>query len=65
MESTYIASPKYRLGKITNKYHILEIIFFAFYRQKGLKYLQKVDKKFKQLLSDNLKAAIFMSKDAY
>ena len=53
MESTYKASPMYHLGKITNKYHILEIIFFAFYRQKGFKYLQKVDKKFKQLLSDN------------
>ena len=53
MESSYKASAKYRLGKITSKYLILEIIFCAFYRQKGFKYIQQVNKKFKQLLSDN------------
>ena len=53
MESTSKASPKYSLGKIASKYLILEIVFCAFYRQKGLKYLTKVDKKFKQLLSEN------------
>ena len=65
MESRYKAYSKYRLGKITNKYLLLEIIFFAFYRFKGFKYLQQVDKKLKQLLSENLKAALFMSKDPY
>ena len=47
MESTYKASPKYRLGKITSKYLILEIMFCAFYKQKGFKYLQQINKKFK------------------
>jgi len=65
MESRFKAYSKYRLEKITNKYLLLEIIFFAFYRYKGFKYLQQVDKKLKQLLSDNIKAALFMSKDPY
>ena len=64
MESTFKASSKYRLGKITNKYIVLEIIFCAFYRQNGFKLLYQANKKFKRLLTENYQAAINMSKDA-
>jgi hypothetical protein len=64
MESANRASPKYHLGKITSKYLILEITFSAFSRQKGFKYLQQINKKFKQLLSENFKAALSMSRDS-
>ena len=62
MEFTF--KPKYRLGKITNKYHILDIIFSTFYKQKGIVFLTKTSRCFRKLLRENLKAALSMSEDA-
>ena len=56
--------PKYSLGKITNKYLILEVIFSSFYKQKGFAYLLKASRSLRQLLIENLNAALFMSEDA-
>jgi hypothetical protein len=56
--------PKYSLGKITNKYLILEVIFCSFYKQKGFAYLLKASRSFRKLLRENLNAALFMSEDA-
>jgi hypothetical protein len=56
--------PRYRLGKITNKYHILEIISHSFFRQRVFTYLQRASRSFRQLLRENFKAAEFMSVDA-
>ena len=56
--------PRYRLGKITNKFLILEIIFSSFFRKNGLTYLFQGCKIFRSLLKENYKAAKFMSKEA-
>jgi len=56
--------PKYHLGKITNKFLILDIIFASFFRENGLTYLFQGCKKFRTLLKENYKAAKLMSKDA-
>ena len=56
--------PKYRLGKINSKFLILDIVFYSFFRQKGLNYLFKGSKKFRTLMRENYKAAKFMSEDA-
>lgn len=63
MESKF-PKAKYRLGKIRNKYHILEIIFSSFYKQKGMIYLLQASHSFRQLLIENLKAAYSTSEDA-
>jgi hypothetical protein len=39
MDPILLTSPKYHLGKIANKYLILDILFSAFYRQKRFTYL--------------------------
>ena len=56
--------PRYRLGKITNKFLILDIIFSSFFRKNGLKYLFQGCKIFRTLLKENYEAAKFMSKEA-
>jgi hypothetical protein len=56
--------PRYRLGKITNKFLILDIIFSSFFRKNGLTYLFQGCKIFRTLLKENYKAAKFMSKEA-
>jgi hypothetical protein len=56
--------PRYRLGKITNKFLILDIIFSSFFRKNGLTYLFQGCKIFRTLLKENFKAAKFMSKEA-
>jgi hypothetical protein len=56
--------PMYRLGKITNKFLILEIIFLSFSRKNGLTYLFQGYKKFRKLVKENYKAAKFMSIEA-
>ena len=56
--------PRYRLGKITNKFLILDIIFSSFFRKNGLTYLFEGCKIFRTLLKENYKAAQFMSKEA-
>jgi hypothetical protein len=56
--------PRYRIGKITNKFLILDIIFSSFFRKNGLTYLFQGCKIFRILLKENYKAAKFMSKDA-
>ena len=56
--------PRYRLGKITNKFLILDIIFSSFFRKNGLTYLFQGCKMFRTLLKENYKAAKFMSKEA-
>ena len=53
--------PKYRLGKITNKFLILDITFLSFFRKNGLTYLFQGCKIFRKLLKENYKAAKFMS----
>jgi hypothetical protein len=57
--------PKYRLGRITNKYHMLDIIFLSFFRQKSFAYFHRASRSFRQLLKENFKAALFMSEDAF
>ena len=57
--------PRYLLGKVKSKYLILEVIFTSFYRKKGFTYLNQASKRLRQLLKENLKAALFMSKDAF
>jgi hypothetical protein len=56
--------PRYRLGKITNKFLILDIIFSSFFRKNGLTYLFQGCKIFRTLVKENYKAAKFMSKEA-
>jgi hypothetical protein len=56
--------PRYRLGKIINKFLILDIIFSSFFRKNGLTYLLQGCKIFRTLLIENYKAAKFMSKEA-
>ena len=56
--------PRYRLGKITNKFLILDIIFSSFFKKNGLTYLFQGCKIFRTLLIENYKAAKFMSKEA-
>jgi hypothetical protein len=56
--------PRYRLGKITNKFLILDIIFSSFFKKNGLTYLFQGCKIFRTLLKENYKAAKFMSKEA-
>jgi hypothetical protein len=55
--------PRYRLGKITNKFLILDIIFSSFFRKNGLTYLFQGCKIFRTLLKENYIAAKFMSKE--
>jgi len=55
--------PKYGLGKITNKFLILDIIFSSLFRKDGLSYLFQGCKIFRTLLKENYKAAKFMSED--
>jgi hypothetical protein len=56
--------PRYRLGKISNKFLILDILFSSFFRKSGLTYLFQGCKIFRTLLKENYKAAKFMSKEA-
>jgi hypothetical protein len=55
---------KYHLGRIINKYLILDIIFYAFYRKTGLRYLFKGSRNLRQLVIENHQAARNMSTDA-
>lgn len=64
MESNLKISPKYRLGKITNKYLILEILSYLFFRQKGLSYLFQTSLTFRQLLRENYNASLLLFEDA-
>jgi hypothetical protein len=54
----------FHLGRITNKYLILEVIFYPFYRKKGLAYLFKGSRKLRQLVIENYQAARYISLDA-
>ena len=56
--------PMYRLGKITNKFLILDTIFLSFFRKAGLAFLFQGCKIFRKLLKENYKAAKFMSIEA-
>ena len=64
MNSLKSVLAKYRIGKITNKYQILDIIFRSFYRQRGFAYLNQASKSLRQLLRDNNKAALYLSENA-
>ena len=64
MNSLKPVKAKYRLGRVTNKYLILDIIFFSFFRQRGFNYLHQSSKSLRQLLKENLKAALSQSEDA-
>jgi hypothetical protein len=55
---------KYRLGQITNKYHILDILSWSFFRQKGLPYLFQISTSYRQLLKENYEASLLISEDA-
>jgi hypothetical protein len=55
---------KYRLGRIISKYHILDIIFTSFYKEKGIGFLGYTSRSFRQLLIENLKDALSYSEDA-
>jgi hypothetical protein len=63
MESVSIA--KYRLGKITNKYLILDVIFYAFYRSKGFTYIHQASRSLRRLLRENYQAGKYMSIDVF
>ena len=54
---------KYRLGKVKNKYIILDIFFSAYLREKGQALLHTVSKNFRQLLKENLQVFKTLSKD--
>ena len=64
MESGEVNLPKYRLGRITNKYIIMDIIFVSFYKQKGIIFLLRISRSFRKLLIENFKAASFYAEDA-
>jgi hypothetical protein len=63
MESVSIA--KYRLGKITSKYLILDVIFCVFYRSKGFTFLHQASRSLRKLLKENYQAGKYMSIDAF
>jgi hypothetical protein len=52
------------LGRIRNKYIILDIMFKSFFKLKGINFLLGTSRSFRQLLLENYKAATFMSEDA-
>ena len=64
MESILKISPKYRLGKSTNKYHILDILSYSFFKQKGFSYIFQTSTTFRQLLKENFNAALLIFEDA-
>jgi hypothetical protein len=64
MESILPFSPKYRLGKITNKHLILDILSYSFFRQKGLSYLFQTSLTFRQLLRENYSSSLLLFEDA-
>ena len=47
MNSLNPIKAKYRLGRITNKYLILDIIFCSFFRQRGFAFLHQASKSFR------------------
>ena len=49
---------------VTNKYLILDIIFFSSFRQGGFAYLHQASKSLRKLLRENFKAALYLSEDA-
>ena len=55
---------KYRLGMVTNKYLILDILFFSFFRKRGFNYIHQTSKSLRLLLEDNYIAALSLSEDA-
>ena len=55
---------KYRLGRITCKYLIIDIIFWSSFRQRGFAFLHQASKSLRKLLRENLLAAITFSKHA-
>lgn len=64
MNSLKPVKAKYRLGRITNKYLILDIIFYSLFKQRGFAYLNQISKSLRKLLRENFKAALSLSKDA-
>jgi hypothetical protein len=64
MNSLNPVKAKYRLGRITNKYLILDIVFCSFFRQRGFAYLHQASKSLRQLLRENFQAALGLSEDA-
>ena len=64
MNSLKPVRAKYHLGKITNKYLILDIIFCSFFRKRSFAYLHQTSKSLRQLLIENFMAAISLSEDA-
>ena len=44
MNSLNPVKAKYRLGRITSKYLILDIIFCSFFRQRGFAYMYQASK---------------------
>ena len=52
------------MGRITSKYIILDIMFNSFFKQKGIRFLLKTSRSFRELLIENQKAASFYAEDA-
>jgi hypothetical protein len=65
METELVAKPKYLLGRIANKYIILDIMLYAFYfyKQKGINLLVGTSRSFRQLLIENYKYASLLFED--
>ena len=55
--------PKYLLGRITNKYIIMDIMFYSFFKRRGINQLFQTSSSFRQLLKENYKAANFYAED--
>jgi hypothetical protein len=64
MESSNPFKPKYLLGKIPNKYLILDMIFYSYYKQKSFNFIFQACRSFRQLLKENYEASGLMSEDA-
>ena len=61
--NSIIIQAKYRLGRITNKYLIVDVIFSSFFRKNGFAYIHQASKILRQLWRDNFKAALALSED--
>jgi hypothetical protein len=64
MESKIPVKAKYRLGKVTNKYLILDILSYSFWKQSTFIYLLKTSRNLRQLLIQNLLTAQSTCEDA-
>ena len=64
MESKLPAKAKFRLGKVTNKYLILEILSYSFWKQRTFIYLLYTSRSLRELLTENLLPAQMTCEDA-